>query len=238
MSSSIDHLLQVPSKVAAPSTPSTSVPSEADAQSVCKTATDSCSESSDDHFMSFEPFLAWQHEQGTPVGDPVRCAALAYRFCLGLGIVYFPACCVVLTAVRMLAACSYDIADVEVVFAAGLYALRNSRSAEMLARMGSREKVLVAILHLYAAHSVVFDEFVHFKIWHQWMLAPFCNLSTASAAFRRVCALRRWRFSFSDEELGPVLEELRQDPVQPAHLDLEVYGQCFQIDSHTAVVSY
>ena len=37
-----------------------------------------------------------------------------------------------------------------------------------------------------------------------------------------VCALRRWRFSFSDEELGPVLEELRQDPVQPAHLDLEV----------------
>ena len=32
----------------------------------------------------------------------------------------------------------------------------------------------------------VFDEFVHFKIWHQWMLAPFCNLSTASAALRRV----------------------------------------------------
>jgi len=211
MSTSSDNLLQVPSKVTAPSTPSTAVPSEADAQSICKNASDSLSESSDDHLMSIEPFIMWQYEQGSAVGDPRRCAALAYRFCLGLGIVYFPACCVVLTAVRMLAACNYDIADVEVVFAAALKALRNSRSAEMLSRMGSREKVLVAVLHLYAAHSVVFDEFVHFKIWHQWMLAPFCNLSTASAALRRVCALRRWRFSYSDEELEPLLQELRQD---------------------------
>jgi hypothetical protein len=163
--------------------------------------------------MSIEPFIAWQYEQGSTVGDPYRSAALAYRFCLGLGIVYFPACCVVLTAVRMLAACSYDMADVEVVFATALNALRSSRSAEMLSRMGSREKVLVAVLHLYASHSVVFDEFVHFKIWHQWMLAPFCNLSTASAALRRVCALRRWRFSFADKELEPMLQELRQDYV-------------------------
>jgi len=216
-SRSTDNLLQVPTKVVAPSTPSTTVPSEADAQSVCKAAPDSCSESSDDHLMSIEPFIAWQYEQGSTVGDPDRSAALAYRFCLGLGIVYFPACCVVLTAVRMLVACSYDMADVEVVFAAALNALRNNRSAEMLARMGSREKVLVAVLHLYAAHSVVFDEFVHFKIWHQWMLAPFCNLSTASAALRRVCALRRWRFSFDDEELEPILQELRQDYVQPKY---------------------
>lgn len=207
-SGSSDNILRVPSKVTDPSTPSTTVPSEPD---VSKTVPDSCSESSDDHLLSIEPFIAWHHEQQSPVGDPERCAGLAYRFCLGIGLFYFPACSVVLTAVRMLAACSYEIADVEVVFAAALVSLRNNRSAEMLARMGSREKVLVAVLHLYAAHSVVFDEFVHFRIWHQWMLAPFCNLSTASAALKRVCALRSWRFSYTDEELDPVLQELRQD---------------------------
>merc|ERR1719321_1422943 len=128
-SRSSDNILQV-TKVVAPSTPSTTVPSEADAQSVCK-APDSCSESSDDHLMSIEPFITWQYEQGSTVGDPDRSAALAYRFCLGLGIVYFPACCVVLTAVRMLVACSYEMADVEVVFAAALNSLRNNRSAEI-----------------------------------------------------------------------------------------------------------
>lgn len=163
--------------------------------------------------LPFECFETWHEQQGWVKGrtseDNHRCAVLAYRFCAALSLAHWPACRVVLTCVRLLVACHYAIADVEVCFAMALATLRSPRSAHLLNLMGPQERVLVAMLHTYCAHSLVFDEFVHFTIWHEWLLAPFCSMKTSSCALKKVCALRKWRFVVPQNILDPIVEELR-----------------------------
>lgn len=172
--------------------------------------------------VPFECFETWNAQQGWVKGrnseDHRRSAVLAFRFCAALSLAHWPACRVVLSAVRLLVACHYDVADVEVCFGMALATLRSPRSAHLLNLMGPQERVLVAMLHVYCAHSLVFDEFVHFTIWHEWLLAPFCSMKTSSCALKKVCALRKWRFVVPRNVLDPIVEELRQD-VEPGCCD-------------------
>jgi len=141
--------------------------------------------------------------------DARACAALTLRFCVCLGLVSWPACRVVLTCVRMLAECSYAFSDIEVTFAMALATVQSERSAKFMQGMSPKERLLVVMLHVYSAHSLVFDEFVHFGIWHEWLFAPFCSVKNSSGALMKIGALRRWRFTVPAETLLPVLEKLR-----------------------------
>jgi hypothetical protein len=164
----------------------------------------------DESPLPVEVFEQWQREHD-PTGDCARRAALAHQFCTALAIFHWPACRVLLTAMRMLTACSYDMDDIEVVFAHALTSARSEGVAKLLARMGQQEKVLVSVLILYLTHSLVLDEFVHFRVWHQWMLEPFCSLRTASSALTRVCIFRKWGLNVTECELKSVLAELGSD---------------------------
>lgn len=154
---------------------------------------------------------AWDAHGVVKGAETARCAALAYRFCAALAIADWSMCRVVLTCVRMLAECNFDVNDIEVTFAMALATMRSPRSQTVIAQMGPQEKMLVAILHVYCAHSLVFDEFVGFDIWHEWVLAPFCSMKSATMALKKVCALRGWRFSAPEDVLLPVLAELQGD---------------------------
>jgi len=200
--STSDHLLQKPTKVD-PLTPSTQ-PSEPD-HTPCKV--DERLLDFDELPLPIELFEEW-HQTHDPTGDCARRALLACQFCTALAITHWPACCVLLTALRMLTACNYDMDDIEVVFAHALSVARADVTSKLLARMGQQEKVLVSVLILYSSHSLVLDEFVHFRVWHQWMLEPFCTLKTASNALHRVCIFRKWGFNVQDDDLKAVLDEL------------------------------
>lgn len=216
--SSADHLLQKSAKVDTSNalTPSTqpSEPDHNDTRSLCDHKVDGASEryldDFDDSPLPVEVFEEWQREHD-PTGDCARRAVLAHQFCTALAIFHWPACRVLLTAMRMLTACNYDMDDIEVVFAHALTSARSDTTAKLLARMGQQEKVLVSVLILYFSHSLVLDEFVHFRVWHHWMLEPFCSLQTASSALKRVCVFRKWGFSVTECDLKSVLAELGSD---------------------------
>jgi hypothetical protein len=152
---------------------------------------------------------AWTAQGVLEKHEARACAALTMRFCVSLGLMSWPACRVVLTCVRMLAECSYNFSDIEVTFAMAVSTVRSARSAKFMESMSPKERLLVVMLHVYSAHALVFDEFVHFAIWHEWLFAPFCSVRSSSGALRKICALRRWRFAVSPEELLPCLEQLR-----------------------------
>jgi len=154
---------------------------------------------------------AWNKQGVVKNFDTERCAWLTYRFAAGVGLATWPACRVVLTCVRLLAECKYAPADVEVAFATALATIKSARSARFMSTMNSQERLLVAMLHVYCAHSLVFDEFVSFSLWHEWLFAPFCSLRAANGALMKVCALRHWRFNVPPEILQPNLAELRGD---------------------------
>lgn len=151
----------------------------------------------------------WEEQGSMSDHDAHECAALAVRFCVGLSLVSWPACRVALTCVRMLAECNYGLEDIQVTLAMALATIRSPRSAKFMSGMGPQEKLLVAMLHVYCAHAVVCDEFVHFSIWHEWLFAPTCSVKTSTNALVKICTLRRWRFLVPDDLLDPVLEEFR-----------------------------
>jgi len=169
----------------------------------------------------FENFVKWQKEVKPACKEAQRSTILAYRFCEGMNLMDWQVCRVVLVCIRMLVACQYDIEDVELVFALALTNLRTARSAKLLEQMGVQEKMLVAILHVYCAHSLVFDEFAPLSIWHEWLFIPFCNMATMSAALRKVCALHGWKFN----QPGEVVEKAR------AEVTADVEGESnFEVD--------
>jgi hypothetical protein len=150
---------------------------------------------------------AWQRQGEVAGTDGRRLSQLAYRFCTLLAMENWQACRLVLTCVRLLAECKFEIEDIEIVFATTIALLRSPRSA-FTSRMGPQEKLLVALLHVYCAHSMVFDQFVQFKVWHQWLFAPFCNAKNSGAALKKVCALTQWRFHVPAPILQETLAEL------------------------------
>jgi hypothetical protein len=163
--------------------------------------------------LPLQCFQAWHSQQGWVKGrtdeENARVSVIAYRFCIIMQLSSWPACRVILTAVRLLLACYYQVEDIEVCFAKALAMLKSPRTAHLMKLMGPQERVLVAVLHVYCAHSLVFDEFIHFNIWHEWLLAPFCSLKTGASALKKVCALRKWRFVVPPMILEPILDELR-----------------------------
>lgn len=152
---------------------------------------------------------AWQSQGAMERHDTRACAALTMRFCVALGLVSWPACRVVLTCLRMLAECGYNFCDIEVTFGMALATVQSARSAKFMEGMSPKERLLVVMLHVYCAHALVFDEFVHFGIWHEWLFAPFCSVKNSSGALMKICALRRWRFTVQPEMLMPIVEMLR-----------------------------
>lgn len=155
---------------------------------------------------------AWYADGEVPGVDNDRCAAVSLRVCKAIKLDEdWRACQVILTCTRMLAESSYELTDIEVCYAMAVAKLRSKRLTAFVEQMGTQERVLVAVLHTYSAHALVFDEFVPFQIWHEWLLAPFCSEKNAAGALRKVCALCGWRFSVPRDILLPVLAELRQD---------------------------
>lgn len=140
----------------------------------------------------------------------VQCSSLTYQFCVALSLAEWSSARVVLMCVRMLVECGYDFEDIEVMFAMALGLLRSARSSKFTEKMGPQEKLLVAVLHLYMSHSMVFDQFVSFEIWHEWMLAPFCSVRNSSNALKQVCSLRQWHMNVPPAELEEALLELRE----------------------------
>lgn len=157
--------------------------------------------------IPFERYEEWLEQMRTPGAH--RSAVMAYNFCSALELDEWQACRVVLVCLRMLSACHYELDDVEVALAMALHTMQTKCGA-LGARMGAQEKVLVAILHLYCAHSMVFDEFVPLRVWHEWLFAPFCNLRTMNMALQKVCVVCDYRFCVRAEELAPRLRELRE----------------------------
>merc|ERR1719253_1651971 len=112
--------------------------------------------------------------------------------------------------------------DIEVTLAMTLVLVQRSRAVQS---MGVVEKALVSLLYAYCAHCLVFDEFIPFKVWHEWVFSSYCGLGMLNVALRKVCMLARWRFHVRPEEFGPVLERLHMcgcsartesmDPVSP-----------------------
>jgi hypothetical protein len=152
---------------------------------------------------------AWHQEGDVDGVDPDRAALLGYRFCVLLSLDSWPCCFMALTCIRMLAQCSYDMDDIEVSLGMAAAMMQSTHMISFTEKMGTKEKLLVALLHVYCAHSLVFDQFVHFNIWHDWLFAPFCSVKHSSAALRKVCSLRRWRFNVPADVLDPVLTALR-----------------------------
>jgi hypothetical protein len=152
---------------------------------------------------------AWDEHGRMPRHLSGQCALLTVRYCHELAILNWPCCRVVLTCIRMLAECGYDFRDIEVVFATGLATCKSARSVKYMQAMSGKELLLVSLLHLYCAHSVVFDEFVHFKVWHEWLFAPFCSVRASENALGKICALRRWRFHVPQDVLQTSLEMLQ-----------------------------
>jgi hypothetical protein len=170
----------------------------------------------DSQTAAFESFQQWHEHQGTVKGrtaaENARLPVLAYHFAVALGLRAWPACRVTLLCVRLLAACRFALEDVEVCLAMSLSTLRAAQSRQLMSSMGPQERALVAMLYVYCAHSLVFDEFIHFNIWHEWLLSPFCSLKTSSSALKKVCALRKWRFVVPADQLKGPLEEVRSGP--------------------------
>jgi len=77
--------------------------------------------------------------------------------------------------------------------------------------MGLLEKVLVTLLHAYCAHCLVFDECIPCRVWHEWVFAQYCSPRMLTMALRKVCLLSKWRFTVPEEDLRPVLDELRAE---------------------------
>lgn len=183
-----------------------------------------CSEGSgstaDSRTAAFESFQGWHEHQGNVRGrsaaENARLPVLAFHFAAALGLRAWPACRVLCLCVRLLAACHFAIEDVEVCLAMTLATLRAPQSRQLMGQMGPQERALVAMLYAYCAHSIVFDEFIHFNIWHEWLLSPFCSLRTSSSALKKVCALRKWRFVVPQDVLRPALEEVRHGPRKAA----------------------
>lgn len=153
--------------------------------------------------------LTWLEQGDDGCVDADRAALLGYRFCVLLSLESQPCCYMVLACLRMLAQCGYDFDDIEVAFGMAVAMMQSKHVSSFTEKMGAKEKLLVALLHVYCAHSLVFDQFVHFHIWHEWLFAPFCSEKNSSAALRKVCALRRWRFCVPADVLEPVLAALR-----------------------------
>lgn len=177
----------------------------------------------DSRTAAFESFQQWHSTQGNVKGRSpevnARLPVLAYHFAAALGLRAWPACRVILLCVRLLAACHFAMEDVEICLAMTLSTLRAQQSKQLMSQMGPQERALVAMLYAYCSHSLVFDEFIHFNIWHEWLLSPFCSLKTSSSALKKVCALRKWRFVVPQNELKPALEEIRVGPRKAVPLD-------------------
>jgi hypothetical protein len=159
-------------------------------------------------------FLSIWNEQGAVKGtQSMRCASVSFRVAEMLQILHdWQGCQVVLRCTRMLAESGYAMNDIEVCFATALAKMRfEKRVASCVGQMGSQERVLVAVLQTYCSHSVIFDEFVPFEIWYEWLLAPFCSKNNANGALSKVCVLNRWRFLSGPDLLCPLLAQIRQD---------------------------
>jgi len=138
-----------------------------------------------------------------------RVALVTYRFCVGLELDETNVLRVIILCMRMMMACNYDKADLDVLFATALANLRTPWTSKLTARMGQQERMLVTLLHIYCAHSMVFDEFVPLSVWHEWLFQSFCSRKTMNVALKKVCMLSNWRFMVQPETLEPILEELR-----------------------------
>jgi len=135
---------------------------------------------------------------------------VTYRFCKGLHLDNTSVVRVIIVCVRMLLACAYDSSDLDVVFATALVNLRTPWTGKLTSRMGQQERMLVTLLHVYCAHSMVFDEFVPLSVWHEWLFQSFCSRSTMNVALKKVCLLSNWRFMVQPDILIEALQELRE----------------------------
>lgn len=90
----------------------------------------------------------------------------------------------IVSAVRMLLASSYGILDVAQVMAVALANVDKMRG--VMHEMSPDERIMVAMMHMFTAHSVVLDEFVSLFYWHQWIFAGYCSLPRLNRGVVRI----------------------------------------------------
>lgn len=138
-----------------------------------------------------------------------RVVLLCSALCTALDLPQDPAAQPLRKAMHMMLLSGYHMEDIEVTFAMTLFTVR--QNARVVSHMGLLEKVLVTLLHAYCAHCLVFDECIPCRVWHEWVFAQYCNPRMLTMALRKVCLLSKWRFNVPEEDLRPVLDELRAE---------------------------
>jgi len=112
----------------------------------------------------------------------------------------------ILLAMLLLITCGYGIEDVASVLAVAL--VNTDRNSKMIEQMGSRELAYVYGMHIFLAHTVVLDQFIPLRHWHEWVFSSYCSFPRVQSATRKLFVVCGFRLIASPEVYEKKMELL------------------------------
>jgi len=141
--------------------------------------------------------------EGSPRSGPAKLTRdmfLAERFCDAVHVKQesVQARQMFLRMVRMLRQCNYEDDVIELVLVLALAQL-DAIFAVTDTRMGDTERVSIAVMQCFNAHSYVIDEPCPMKYWHIHIFTNYCSLKVLNAVAVKLMCILKYKLSVAED---------------------------------------